>query len=371
MIVFGTRPEAIKMAALIRELKSYNEIELSVCVTGQHRDMLDQVLKLFNIDVDFDLNIMHKNQNLTSITTSILEKIEEIFNLLKPDLVLVHGDTSTTMATTLAAYYHKVKVGHIEAGLRTNNLYSPWPEEGNRKIVGCLADLHFAPTITAKINLLKEGIPEDKIFVTGNTVIDSLLIMQSINEKSAYQNIMQMQYGFLDNYRHMILITGHRRENFGVGFENICKAIRELAETYSDIAFVYPVHLNPNVMDPVHKALSKQNNIYLIEPTGYDHFVYLMSKSHIILTDSGGIQEEAPSLGKPVLVMRANTERPEAVDSGTVLLVGTDSANIVKHTSSLLNDATLYARMSAAHNPYGDGTASKKIADVILGKVHG
>ncbi|CAM3503665.1 UDP-N-acetyl glucosamine-2-epimerase [Xenorhabdus nematophila ATCC 19061] len=367
LLVFGTRPEAIKMASLIYELKKHSNFNVRVCVTGQHRDMLDQVLNLFNIIPDIDLNIMESSQDLTSITCNILTKLKHVIFEEKPDLVLVHGDTTTTFAASLSAFYHKVKVGHIEAGLRTGNIDSPWPEEANRKLVSSLACLHFTPTATARNNLISENINSDTIFVTGNTVIDSLLEMKSIIGKNInLQTRFDYEFSFINKYKKSILITGHRRENFGQGFQNICHAIKLLAQKNQDVCFIYPVHLNPNVKNVVEKTLYGQNNIYLISPQTYDSFVYLMSRAYIILTDSGGIQEEAPSLGKPVLVMRNSTERPEAISAGTVKLVGTSTDEIYSSVTKLLNNANLYLEMSKSCNPYGDGKASKYIAKILL-----
>lgn len=364
--VFGTRPEAIKMAPLVHMLKSDTRFESKVCVTGQHREMLDQVLSLFNIVPDYDLNIMKKGQDLTDVTVSILQGMKTVFEEYKPDYVLVHGDTATTLSVSLSAYYHQVKVGHVEAGLRTGNIYSPWPEEGNRKVTGALANIHFAPTATSKDNLLKENVLEDNIFVTGNTVIDALfMVKDKITSNPSFINEMVAKFPFMGTERRKVLITGHRRESFGGGFERICSAISTLAEKYGDVDFIYPVHLNPNVREPVQRLLSHQSNIYLIEPLEYLPFVYFMNASAIILTDSGGIQEEAPSLGKPVLVMRETTERPEAVDAGTVKLVGTDVSAIVENVSLLLESEEDYHRMSRAHNPYGDGRACQRICDAL------
>lgn len=364
--VFGTRPEAIKMAPVVEQLKHDCRFESKVCVTGQHRQMLDQVLELFDIQPEFDLNIMKAGQDLTDVTSSILLGLRSVLQEFKPDYVLVHGDTATTLATTLAAYFQQVKVGHVEAGLRTNNIYSPWPEEGNRKVTGCLANLHFAPTSTSQNNLLKENVPADTIVVTGNTVIDALfMVRDKLNSDLTLRASFENQFEFLNDQRRMVLITGHRRESFGGGFERICEAISELSDKFSDVDFVYPVHLNPNVREPVNRFLSGRSNIVLIEPQDYLPFVYLMNRAHVILTDSGGIQEEAPSLGKPVLVMRETTERPEAVEAGTVKLVGTDVAKIVDEVSILLTDKSAYQKMSVAHNPYGDGLASRRILDAI------
>ncbi|WP_409202664.1 non-hydrolyzing UDP-N-acetylglucosamine 2-epimerase [Vibrio fluvialis] len=364
--VFGTRPEAIKMAPVVEKLKKDARFESRVCVTAQHRQMLDQVLELFDIKPEYDLNIMKAGQDLTDVTSSILLGLRSVLQEFQPDYVLVHGDTATTLSTTLAAYFQQVKVGHIEAGLRTNNIYSPWPEEGNRKVTGCLANLHFAPTSTSEKNLLKESVPADTIIVTGNTVIDALfLVRDKLDSEQSLRANFEQQFGFLNEQRRIVLITGHRRESFGGGFERICEAISELADKFSYVDFVYPVHLNPNVREPVNRFLSGRSNIVLIEPQEYLPFVYLMNRAHVILTDSGGIQEEAPSLGKPVLVMRDTTERPEAVDAGTVKLVGTDVDRIVNEISILLTDEQSYLDMSVAHNPYGDGMASQRILDAI------
>lgn len=370
LLVFGTRPEAIKMAPLYHQLNNSNLFETKICVTGQHRDMLDQVLKLFDLKPDFDLDIMKAGQDLTDVTIKILSGLKELFTNYQPDIVLVHGDTTTTFATSLACYYKKIKVGHIEAGLRTGDLYSPWPEEGNRKLTGVIADLHFAPTKQSRKNLLSENIDRDKIFITGNTVIDSLfLILNKINSDTSLQNELENRFSFIDFKKKIILITGHRRENFGGGFENICNAISILAQSNKDVQFVYPMHLNPNVREPVNRLLSNKENIFLIEPLEYLPFLYLMNKSYLILTDSGGIQEEAPSLGKPVLVMRDTTERPEAVEAGTVILVGTSKENIIYNVNLLLNDFNLYEKMSETHNPYGDGSACMQIEE-ILGEIN-
>lgn len=366
MLVFGTRPEAIKMLPLYHELKKDNSISVSLCVTGQHRNMLDQVLTLFNVKPDFDLEIMQPKQDLTDISIKVLSGLRTLFESFKPDLVLVHGDTATTFATSLACYYQKIKVGHVEAGLRTNNLYSPWPEEANRRLTSVLSYFNFAPTNTSKQNLLKENFTSDNIYVTGNTVIDALyFVVNKIKNDIDINSQLEKQFEFLDFSKKVILITGHRRENFGEGFENICEAVNNLAETHQDVQFVYPMHLNPNVREPVERYLSNKENIFLIEPLDYLPFVYLMDMSYLILTDSGGIQEEAPSLGKPVLVMRNTTERPEAVEAGTVRLVGTNAKLIVNSVNELIDDADLYSKMSKLHNPYGDGKASKRIAKII------
>ena len=370
LIVFGTRPEAIKMAPLVKEFqKDVINFETKVCVTAQHREMLDQVLDLFQINPDYDLDIMRPGQDLYDITSNILLNIKPILEDFKPNLVIVHGDTTTAFAATLAAFYQKIKIGHVEAGLRTQDIYSPWPEEGNRKLIGVLTDYHFAPTNTSKNNLLNENIDIEKITVTGNTVIDALqLIVQKIENDSELEskliNIIN-ESGFTGLDSKFILVTGHRRENFGQGFLNICEALKELAEKNSNINILYPVHLNPNVRAPVYKILSGIENIKLIEPLQYEEFIFLMCKCYLILTDSGGIQEEAPNLGKPVLVMRNTTERPEAVDSGSVRLVGSDKKNIVKEVQILLDDLNEYEKMSKSHSPYGDGHASEKIVKKI------
>lgn len=362
LTVFGTRPEAIKMAPLVHALADDADFEAKVCVTAQHREMLDQVLNLFEITPDYDLNIMKPGQDLTDITCRILEGLKAVFADFQPDVVLVHGDTATTMATSLAAFYHRIPVGHVEAGLRTGNLCSPWPEEGNRKIAGHLAQYHFAPTENSRQNLLNESIPDSHIFVTGNTVIDALLWVKE--KVMGNQNMMAElagNYPFIDPNKKMLLVTGHRRESFGGGFERICHALADIAQAHPDVQVVYPVHLNPNVSEPVKRILHGIDNIILISPQEYLPFVYLMNHAYLILTDSGGIQEEAPSLGKPVLVMRDTTERPEAVDAGTVRLVGTDTQTIVNEVNRLLTDEAEYHEMSRAHNPYGDGHACQRI----------
>jgi len=362
LTVFGTRPEAIKMAPLVHALAGDADFEAKVCVTAQHREMLDQVLKLFEITPDYDLNIMKPGQDLTDITCRILEGLKSVFADFQPDVVLVHGDTATTMATSLAAFYHRIPVGHVEAGLRTGDLYSPWPEEANRKIAGHLAMYHFAPTENSRQNLLKESIPDSHIFVTGNSVIDALLwVRDKVMSDQYMMEKLAANYPFIDSNKKMILVTGHRRESFGGGFERICHALAEIAQAHPDVQVVYPVHLNPNVSEPVKRILHDIDNIILISPQDYLPFVYLMNHAYLILTDSGGIQEEAPSLGKPVLVMRDTTERPEAVDAGTVRLVGTDTQKIVKEVNRLLTDDAEYHEMSRAHNPYGDGHACQRI----------
>lgn len=364
--VFGTRPEAIKMAPLVNLLKADASVDSRVCVTGQHREMLDQVLRLFDITPEYDLAIMKAGQDLFDVTTSILLSIKAVLRDFKPDVVLVHGDTSTTFAAALACYYEKIAVGHVEAGLRTGNIYSPWPEEANRKLTGAITRFHFAPTATSKANLLAENTSESHIYVTGNTVIDALLqVVDKIDADAELRASFEAQFPFGQHGRRMILVTGHRRESFGSGFENICAALKDIAAQFPDADVVYPVHLNPNVREPVFRLLSNSPNVHLIEPQDYLPFVYLMSRSYLVLTDSGGIQEEAPSLGKPVLVMRDTTERPEAVAAGTVKLVGTDAALIVAEVAKLMTDKAYYDAMSFAHNPYGDGKACQRIIDAL------
>lgn len=366
LTVFGTRPEAIKMAPLVKLLEQQVDMQSVVCVTAQHRQMLDQVMDLFEIKPDHDLNIMKPGQTLAGITTEILNRIEAVLVDDKPDLILVHGDTSTTFATALAAYYHRIPVGHVEAGLRTGDIYSPWPEEANRKLTGALAKLHFAPTDQSKANLLLENVSERDITVTGNTVIDALLwVKEKLTTDASLSQQIGNRFPFLRNNAKLVLITGHRRENFGDGFVRICAAIKSLAVRFPEVDFVYPVHLNPNVREPVGRILDAVSNVHLIEPLDYLPFVYLMTHATIILTDSGGIQEEAPSLGKPVLVMRDTTERPEAVAAGTVKLVGTDAEKIESEVARLLTDQTAYDQMSFAHNPYGDGEACARIIEAI------
>lgn len=368
--IFGTRPEAIKMAPLIKQMANESSIESKVCVTGQHREMLDQVLSVFDITPDFDLNLMKAGQDLYDITASILLGLRDVLSKYKPDLVLVHGDTATSTAAALAAFYMQIKVGHVEAGLRTNNIYFPWPEEANRQITGVLANYHFAPTETSRNNLLLESKKDSTIKVTGNTVVDALfLVLEKINNDDELKNKVILHLKdegvTLTENRKIILVTGHRRENFGEGFISICIALKTLALQNPSIDIVYPVHLNPNVQGPVQELLSGIKNIFLIQPLEYEVFLYLISKSYFIITDSGGIQEEAPSLGKPVLVMRDETERPEAVQAGTVKLVGTDKDKIIKEAQLLLDDNKLYRRMSEAYNPYGDGKASLRIVEFI------
>jgi UDP-N-acetylglucosamine 2-epimerase (non-hydrolysing) len=357
-LVFGTRPEAIKMAPVCKELSQSEYFDTKIVLTGQHREMLDQVMTFFGLKADFDLNVMKANQSLYELSSNVLLGLEKIFSKEKPDLILVHGDTTTTFIASLAAFYQKIPVGHVEAGLRTGDIYSPFPEEMNRKLTGNLCLYHFAPTNRSKENLIKENIDKSNILVTGNTVIDALHAGVEIIKNSRYQ-----VHNILDRVKEkkVILVTGHRRENFGDGFLNICKALKEIAESNSDTHIIYPVHLNPNVMKPVYDLLGKTKNIELIEPLGYEEFLVLLNNCFMVITDSGGVQEEAPSLGKPVLVMRNTTERPEAVEAGTVKLVGTEVKKIVTLTTEILKKDKLYQEMSEAHNPYGDGKASKRI----------
>jgi UDP-N-acetylglucosamine 2-epimerase (non-hydrolysing) len=362
LTVFGTRPEAIKMCPLILELKKDKAFDSRVCVTAQHREMLDQVLNLYDVEPEYDLNVMTPKQTLSKLLSNMLDGLNKILSDFKPDLIIVHGDTATTLAASLSAYFNKVKLCHVEAGLRTGDLYSPWPEEGNRKLTSVITDIHFAPTSNSKLNLLNEGVSDNKIFVTGNTVIDSLIWVQNkILHDDGLRIALEEKFSYLNNKKKLILVTGHRRESFGKGFENICLALKQLAQTENSIEIIYPVHLNPNVQLPVDNYLSGIENIHLIKPLDYLPFCYLMNRSYIILTDSGGIQEEAPSLGKPVCVMRDNTERPEAIEAGTVRLVGTNVEKIIKNIRELLIDQNEYKKMSIAHNPYGDGESSKKI----------
>ena len=355
------------MAPVVKELAGYPEIfESKVCVTAQHRTMLDQVLNLFKIKPDYDLNIMKPGQNLTDITCNVLQGIDGVLRDFKPDLVLVHGDTTTSMATSLSAYYQQIAVGHVEAGLRTGNIYSPWPEEMNRRLTGAITTYHFAPTERSRDNLLGEGVSGEKITVTGNTVVDALLgVVQLLRNDIALQQQMKTRFSFLDAGKRLILVTGHRRENFGEGFEQMCDALKTLVEKHPDVEIVYPVHLNPNVQEPVNRILGNISSIHLIEPLEYLPFVYLMDRSYIIVTDSGGVQEEAPSLGKPVLVMRDTTERPEAVTAGTIKLVGVNTEAIVNEVNTLLNETAAFDAMSRAHNPYGDGHASERIVSYL------
>jgi UDP-N-acetylglucosamine 2-epimerase len=367
LTVFGTRPEAIKMAPVVKALQAQPDIDSHVCVTAQHREMLDQVLELFEIEPEFDLNLMRSGQDLTDVTTAVLTGMRSVLDAARPEWVLVHGDTTTTLAASLAAFYHKVAVGHVEAGLRTGNIYSPWPEEMNRRLAGGIASLHFAPTQTARDNLLREGVDPDRIKVTGNTVIDALLqVAERLRADPALRSSQLGRYGFLDSSKRLILVTGHRRESFGAGFERICLALRRIAER-GDVQVLYPVHLNPNVQRPVRQILGGVADVHLIEPQDYLPFVALMDRAYLIITDSGGIQEEGPALGKPVLVMRDTTERPEAVAAGTARLVGTDSDRIVAQTERLLDDPGAYVAMALAHNPYGDGMASRRIVEELSG----
>ncbi|GAB7027919.1 non-hydrolyzing UDP-N-acetylglucosamine 2-epimerase [Geotalea toluenoxydans] len=369
LTVFGTRPEAIKMAPVVKELEKHPESFKSVvCVTAQHRQMLDQVLELFAIRPDHDLNIMKPGQDLFDITCNVMQGLKPVLEKERPDVVLVHGDTTTTMAASIASFYCRTKVGHVEAGLRTHNKFAPFPEEINRRLAGAVADLHFAPTEASRQNLLNEGVSEEDIYVTGNTVVDALLtVSRRIESDPALAERFRGEFSFLDPVKRLLLVTGHRRENFGAGFEHICEALAEIAQSCPDVEILYPVHLNPNVQEPVKRILggNKLTNVHLIEPVDYLPFVYLMNRSHLIITDSGGVQEEAPSLGKPVLVMRETTERPEAVTAGTVKLVGTDKERIIIETKLLLNDAAAYRTMSMAHNPYGDGLAAERIIEVL------
>ena len=378
MLVFGTRPEAIKMCPLVKEFqKCPEDFKTVVCVTGQHREMLDQVLRIFDVNPDYDLNIMKQGQDLYDVTARVLTGMREVLDTVKPDVVLVHGDTTTSMATAMAAFYRQIPVGHVEAGLRTHNLYSPWPEEMNRQVTGRIATYHFSPTALSRQNLLDEGTPEDRITVTGNTVIDALhWVVKKIEDdvklsKELANNLKVSGYDTsrldISGHRRLVLITGHRRENFGEGFISMCTAIRDLARKYPEVDFVYPMHLNPNVRKPIRAVFGeeKRENLFFIEPLDYLDFVYLMEKSYLVLTDSGGIQEEAPGLGKPVLVMRDTTERPEALEAGTVKLVGTDYDRIVTEVSSLLDDQYHYDAMSHAVNPYGDGKACPRIVEKL------
>lgn len=382
MLVFGTRPEAIKMAPLVKEFqKQPKRVETVVCVTGQHREMLDQVLKIFDIKPDYDLNIMKQGQDLYDVTARVLTGMRDVLKEVKPDVVLVHGDTTTSTAAALAAFYQQIPVGHVEAGLRTHNIYSPWPEEMNRLLTGRLATYHFSPTPLSRNNLIKESVDDRNIIITGNTVIDALYwVVDKIKNNKELDNELEdilSKAGYdvnrLNNGKKLVLITGHRRENFGDGFINMCTAIKDLTVKYPDLDFVYPMHLNPNVRKPIHEVfgenLSGLKNMFFIEPLEYLSFVYLMEKSCIVLTDSGGIQEEAPGLGKPVLVMRDTTERPEALDAGTVKLVGTDYNKIVNEVSSLIDDKAAYEKMSKAVNPYGDGLACGRIVNALLYRI--
>jgi len=364
LIVFGTRPEAIKMAPLVKEFQKHNEFETKVCVTAQHREMLDQVLDFFEIKPDYDLNLMKPNQNLYTLTADIITELKPVLEEFKPDYVYVHGDTSTSSIAALAAFYSGAKVCHVEAGLRTHNKWSPFPEEMNRQLTGRLADYHFSPTQQSYDNLIKENINSENIVITGNTVIDALLD-SSARVKTINNDEIEYLKTIVDSSKKLVLVTGHRRENHGQRFINICEALKEIALNNHDTQIIYPVHLNPNVQKPVHDILSNIDNIKLIDPLAYPAFVWLMTQSYMIITDSGGVQEEAPSLGKPVLVMRDTTERPEAVDAGTVILVGTDKSRIIKEANNLLSDETRYKLMSELHNPYGDGKACERIAEFI------
>ncbi len=366
LTVFGTRPEAIKMAPLVHALAVDERFEAKCCVTGQHREMLDQVLELFEITPDYDLNVMKVGQTLNDVTARIVQELKPVLKEFKPDVVLVHGDTATTFAASLAAYYEQIEVAHVEAGLRTGDIYAPWPEEANRRLTGVIAKYHFAPTKNSKDNLLCEKNNPDNIYITGNTVIDALLMIKSkIDNEPELKANLASQFPYLDERKKLILVTGHRRESFGGGFERICEALARTAEQHPDVQIVYPMHLNPNVREPVNRILGNFENVLLIEPQQYLPFIYLMSRSYIILTDSGGIQEEAPSLGKPVLVMRDTTERPEAVEAGTVKLVGTDVGKITLGLNSLLENEDAYKEMSIAHNPYGDGRACSRILNEL------
>ena len=364
--IFGTRPEAIKMAPLVNALADHPDIDSGVCVTAQHREMLDQVLNLFQITPEFDLNIMRANQDLAHITQAVLLGVTDVLNTFKPDRILVHGDTTTSFAAALAGFYQQIPVDHVEAGLRTGDIYAPFPEEMNRKLADNLCDLHFAPTQSSANNLARENVDKRSIIITGNTVIDALLeVVERVTFDNTLRSEMESRFDFLNPDKRVILVTGHRRESFGGKFESICQALSKIAER-DDIELVYPVHLNPNVCEPVNRLLAKNPSIHLTKPLDYLPFVYLMYRAHMVITDSGGIQEEAPSLGKPVLVMRDLTERPEAVHAGTVRLVGTDTARIVYETTKLLDDQAHYDNMSKAHNPYGDGQASQRIIKELL-----
>jgi UDP-N-acetylglucosamine 2-epimerase (non-hydrolysing) len=363
MMVFGTRPEAIKMAPLARVLRTWPEVNLHICSTGQHREMLEQVLTAFGLSVDQDLKVMTQNQTLNGLARDLLDKLDQAYDQVKPDIVLVHGDTTTSFIASLAAFHRHIPIGHVEAGLRTGNLQQPWPEEANRRLTGVLADLHFTPTRDSDANLIREGVPPEHIAVTGNTVIDALLWMRDHLAERQWQPAADSPLSVLRPEQRMVLITGHRRENFGPGFERICLALAQLAERYPDVQFVYPVHLNPQVQKAVYGVLSNRGNIHLIAPQDYQHFVWLMNRAQVILTDSGGVQEEAPALGKPVLVLRKVTERPAVLKGGTVKLVGTLTERIVEETSQLLDDPEAYARMARVYTPFGDGHASERIAE--------
>ena len=369
LIAIGTRPEAIKMASLIKYFKEDTYFDLRVCNTGQHMELIQPILDLFNIEPEYNLSLMRSNSSISDLFGSILSSVTDVIKDFEPDIVFVHGDTATTAASSIASYFCKTQVAHIEAGLRTGNIYSPWPEEGNRKIVANLTNLHFSPTEKAKTNLVNEGVCESQIFVTGNTVIDSLfLALNILDENKNLKKILENRYNYIDDGKKLILVTGHRRENFGDGFLNICEALQELSLKNADAQIIYPVHLNPNVQKPVKEILSNNKNIHLIEPVGYLDFIYLMKKSYFILTDSGGIQEEAPSLGKPVLLMRDTTERPEAVEAGTVKMVGAIKESILHSSQELLDNQNLYNSMSKANNPFGDGNSCKTIINILKGK---
>ncbi|PKG37523.1 non-hydrolyzing UDP-N-acetylglucosamine 2-epimerase [Psychromonas sp. Urea-02u-13] len=367
LTVFGTRPEAIKMAPLVHKLAAEQNLESKVCVTAQHREMLDQVLNLFEITPDYDLDIMKPGQDLFDVTGNILSGLKTVLEDFEPDVVLVHGDTTTTFSASLAAFYKQIKIGHVEAGLRTGNLYSPWPEEANRTLTGVLTHYHFAPTQGSKDNLIREHVAEDRIETTGNTVIDALLwVKEKLDSDENISTELAKNFPFLDENKKLVLVTGHRRESFGGGFERICEALANIAKARPEVQILYPMHMNPNVREPVNRILSDLDNVFLIEPQDYLPFVYLMNRSYLIITDSGGVQEEAPSLGKPVLVMRDTTERPEAIEAGTVKLVGTDTLRITEATLELLDDQALYNTMAKAHNPYGDGQACARIVNALL-----
>lgn len=372
LVLFGTRPEAIKMAPVVHALKAVEAIDTRVCVSGQHRELLTPSLQLFQIEPDFDLDVMRPDQSLAGLTARILSALDSVLSDWQPDLLLVHGDTTTAFIGAICGFYQHVPVAHVEAGLRTGNMQSPWPEEFNRKLIAQVAAFNFAPTVRCRNNLIEEGVSTDSIFVTGNTVIDALIqVRDQVNSKQQRQNALKNQFDFLDLNKRLILVTGHRRENYGKGFEAICDALRQLANRYRDSAqFVYPVHLNPNVKDVVENRLGDINNLFMVEPVGYSEFVYLMARSYLILTDSGGIQEEAPAFGKPVLVMRDNTERPEAVEAGTAKLVGTNAAAIVSETVSLMEQPLAYDAMARSQSPFGDGTAAPRIAEIITTFLH-
>lgn len=367
LLVFGTRPEAIKMAPLVKSIRQNSQLDAKICVSAQHREMLDQALDVFGLEPDHDLNVMQKNQGLISLTSRILDGVNDILLSEKPDLVLVHGDTTTTCATSLAAFYNQIPVGHVEAGLRTGDLMAPWPEEANRRITSVLTELHFAPTEGARLNLLKENVHPESVFVTGNTVVDALfMIRDQIEADPVKRQKLCLHFPFLDFDKKLILITGHRRESLGAGIKNVCTAIRTIAERFPEVQLVYPVHLNPSVREAVEKTIGGVNNIFLIEPLDYHSFVFLMLECYLVLTDSGGIQEEAPSLGKPVLVTREATERPEALLSNSTRLVGTDQQKIVDCVSELLTDELKYKKMSKSDNPFGDGKSSARITQKIV-----